>query len=160
MYLLQIIVIKKIILSVKPKRIVSVSPTITEILAEIGAKDLLKGITYYDRYIIDGAKIVGGFLYPSTEKIEELKPDIVFVSKINAHNLSQLEKNNIKVILLSPNNLDSLFNTIEILSKIVDRREKGQKLIADIKRQIKHIKTKLKHIPAKKKTQGYEDNGA
>ncbi len=139
----------KIIINSIPKRIVSINPSITEILCEIGAKEYIKGITYYDRCLIKGATIVGGFLSPSIQKIKSISPDIIFYSKINKDILLDFKKSQAKMVMLNPEDLPSLYRTIKILSKIVNRESQGDKLIKNIKDDLSHIEKKTQHIPTK-----------
>lgn len=133
-------------LTEKPKRIVSLSPSITEILYEIGEREHIKGITYYDEYEIDDAYIVGGFLYPSVTKIKEINPDIIFCSKKNIEAINELKKDGIKIVVFEPKDINSLYKTIKILSNIFEKKDDGLKLINKIKHQLDHIQKKLNHI--------------
>lgn len=68
-----------------PGRIVSLVPTATEILFEIGAGSAVAGLTYHDA-LIEGAAdktVVGGFFQPSVEQIRELAPDLVILSSLH-----------------------------------------------------------------------------
>ncbi len=75
-------------LSVCPERIVSLSPSNTEILFAVGAGDKVVGVTDYCNYPqelearIEADEIVrvGGYWNPSVETIVDLKPDLVLVS--------------------------------------------------------------------------------
>ena len=133
-------------LNEKPRKIVSLSPSITEILYEIGEEEHIKGITYYDEYVIEGAHIVGGFLYPSTKRIKEINPDIIFCSKRHRKIINGFEKNGVKIIVFEPNDIPSLYRTIKILSDIFEKKDNGLRLIKKIKYQIDHIQKKLSHF--------------
>jgi len=60
-----------------PHQVVSLVPSVTEILFRIGAKEFVKGITYHDITLAGAAdnQIVGGFFLPSIDKIEDINPD-------------------------------------------------------------------------------------
>lgn len=65
----------------KPERIISLSPAITEILCELGYEDRLVGVTDFCSYpeSVEALPSVGTVLLLDTEKIEELKPDLVIM---------------------------------------------------------------------------------
>ena len=71
-----------------PERIVSLSPSSTEILFAVGAGPKVVGVTDYCNYPaelevrIEADEIarVGGYWSPSVESIVDLKPDLVLVS--------------------------------------------------------------------------------
>lgn len=66
-----------------PRRIVSLCPSLTETLAEIGAGERLVGATRYcvrPREVVRGLPKVGGTKTLDFEKIRELAPDLVFAN--------------------------------------------------------------------------------
>ncbi|MEK6691962.1 MAG: helical backbone metal receptor, partial [Nitrospirota bacterium] len=65
-----------------PERIVSLAPSITEIVYALGLKDRLVGVTTYCDYPEEAKKKpkVGGMVNPSVEAVITLKPDIVIMT--------------------------------------------------------------------------------
>jgi iron complex transport system substrate-binding protein len=61
-------------------RIISLSPSITREITDLGGGELLVGVTSYDDYHGPGMEIVGTLIQPNIEKIILLKPDLVFYS--------------------------------------------------------------------------------
>jgi len=61
-------------------RIISLSPSITREIADLGAERLLVGVTSYDDYRGNGTEIIGTLIQPNIEKIILLKPDLVLYS--------------------------------------------------------------------------------
>ena len=57
----------KITINDRPSQVVSLVPSITEIIFKIGAGDAVKAITYHDTYPYEAAtkEIIGGFFSPS-----------------------------------------------------------------------------------------------
>jgi iron complex transport system substrate-binding protein len=64
-----------------PRRVVSLAPSITEVLFEIGAGDRLAGVTSYCVFPKAALAVpkVGGYLTPSYEALAALSPDLVVV---------------------------------------------------------------------------------
>ena len=69
--------------SAKVRRIVSMSPSVTEVLFDLGLGNKLVGITDFCKYPSATAKIekIGGYLDANYEAIISLKPDIVILRK-------------------------------------------------------------------------------
>ena len=67
-----------------PKRIISLVPSQTELLVDLGLKSQLVGITKFcvhPRSLLSDVKIVGGTKSIHLDKIEDLKPDIIICNK-------------------------------------------------------------------------------
>src|SRR5512140_3777626 len=64
-----------------PRRIVSLSPNMTEMLYGVGALDQVVGISDYCTYPADVNRLpsVGGWHNPNLEKLAALRPDLVIV---------------------------------------------------------------------------------
>src|ERR1700693_3934197 len=64
-----------------PRRIVSLSPNMTEMLYGVGAFDRVVGISDYCTYPPEVANLpsVGGWHNPSLEKMMAMRPDLVIV---------------------------------------------------------------------------------
>jgi len=133
----------------KPVRIVSLAPSVTEILFALGLGDRVVGVTSYCNYppevLEREAKgkitVVGGFTNPSLEKIADLNPDLVF-----GHNLlppefiHNLERINITVVVISTaNSIDGIFDDIRLIGKACWEKESASKLIADLQEKISSL---------------------
>src|SRR5215831_5570837 len=64
-----------------PRRIVSLSPNVTEMLYGIGAFSQVAGVSDYCTYPPEVSKLpsVGGWQNPNLEKLAALRPDLVIV---------------------------------------------------------------------------------
>ncbi len=73
---------RKVTIAARPKRIVSLAPANTEIVAALGGIDRLVGVTTLCDYPAEVKKIakVGDFMQPNLEVIASLKPDLVLVT--------------------------------------------------------------------------------
>ena len=126
-------------LTVYPERIVSLSPSSTEILFAVGAGQKVVGVTDYCNYPHDlKARIetneitrVGGYWNPSIDTIVALKPDLVLAStakcrvKTNECKVrckrrcelvtqvtAQLRRLGLKVLTLGPHNMNAVLDNI------------------------------------------------
>jgi iron complex transport system substrate-binding protein len=77
-----------------PRRIVSLVPATTEMLFAMGAGNRIAGVSNYDRFPPEVARLpkVGGLLDPDVETLLSLKPDLVIVYDTQADLKRQLER--------------------------------------------------------------------
>ncbi len=64
-----------------PRRIVSLSPSITRMIIDLRAEDLLVGVTSFHPPLAKPVPVMGTLVNPVPEKILHARPDIVFLSK-------------------------------------------------------------------------------
>ena len=86
-----------------PRRIVSVLPSLTESVCELGQCQRLVGIDRYSNHpaSIKGLPVVGGGIDPNIEAIVALKPDVVLLA-VSSRASERLESLGIKVLALEP----------------------------------------------------------
>nr|WP_295775034.1 ABC transporter substrate-binding protein [Rhodoferax sp.] len=86
-----------------PQRIVSILPSLTETVCELGYCARLVGVDRYSNYPESVQKLpqVGGGLDPNVEAIVALRPDVVLMAK-SARVGERLEALGIKVVALEP----------------------------------------------------------
>jgi iron complex transport system substrate-binding protein len=92
-----------------PRRIVSVLPSLTEIVCELGACDRLVGVDNYSNWPPSVQKLprLGGLEDPNIELIVALKPDLVLLA-YSSRALVRLESLGIKAMVLEPKTLADL----------------------------------------------------
>lgn len=86
-----------------PRRIVSLLPSLTETVCELGACERLVGVDRYSNYpaAVRGLPQVGGGLDPSLEAIVALRPDLVLMATSSRAG-ERLESLGLKVVALEP----------------------------------------------------------
>lgn len=86
-----------------PQRIVSLLPSLTETVCELGACQRLVGVDRYSNHPAAVRRLpqVGGGLDPSIEAVVALRPDVVLMAT-SSRAVSRLESLGIKVVALEP----------------------------------------------------------
>lgn len=120
-----------------PQRIVSMMPSLTELLAALGARDRLVGI---DRYAdwppeIAGLPRLGGLDDAHIEAIAALRPDVVLASS-GSRAMDRLEALGLRVIRLKSDRHADVRRTLDLLARLTGRPEEGARVWAGIERQI------------------------
>jgi iron complex transport system substrate-binding protein len=101
----------------RPQRIVSIIPSVTEMLFAIGAGPRVVGVGNFDRYPAEALTRtkVGGLIDPDVERIIALKPDLVIVYGTQSDLRAQMERANIPVFLYQHSGLPDITATIREL---------------------------------------------
>ena len=136
-----------------PTRVVSLVPSITEILHKIGAGDAIKGVTYHDVYPAANAdkQIVGGYFAPSLDVIAAEKPDMVFISDLHQGVKEQFKKANCRIVELETKSIKDSQEKILLLGKIFNKEKQAQTLVQTINIQLQAIAWKVERIPPEKR---------
>jgi len=103
------------------ERIVSLSPSITEILFALGKGDEIVGTSAFSLYPKEAQNIpvVGGYETPNLEKIIALKPTIVFGQSYIAPTLTKLHHFGIQTVALEFKTLKDIKTSIKTIAKEV-----------------------------------------
>ena len=132
-----------------PKRIISLAPSTTEILFELGAGDRVVAVTRYCDYPSSVTSItkVGGYVDPNYEKIVALKPDLVVL--LNSHHDAkvELEKMRLKTISVPHKTVGDIQKAIRLIGNITGEQEKAQALLHELTSRTQAIQRDIKNKP-------------
>lgn len=139
-------------------RIVSLAPSITEILFAIGAGDRVVGVTDYCNYppevikLVKEGKIktVGGYSTVNVEKVISLNPEIVIATYGNGLETIATLRKFTYVIAFDPKNLSDIERSILAIGKAVGNHEEAKKLVENMEERLKKVKEKAKEVERKK----------
>ncbi|MFN3384386.1 MAG: cobalamin-binding protein [Archaeoglobaceae archaeon] len=139
-------------------RIVSLAPSITEILFAIGAGERVVGVTDYCNYppevieLVKEGKIktVGGYSTVNVEKVISLNPDIVIATYGNGLETIATLRKFTYVIAFDPKNVSDIERSILAIGGAVGNREEAEKLVEDVEERLKKVKEKAKEVERKK----------
>ena len=124
-------------------RVVSLSPTITEIVASLKAENILVGVDSYSNYpesVVSNTQngkiaVVGTYTSPSFELITGTNPDIVFCDGSQRSHMQmsvQLRASSVDSVLLYPGeDLESILDNIFIVGMVMNYELASDQLIAD-----------------------------
>lgn len=130
----------------EPKRIVSLSPTLTEDICSVGAFSKLVGRTDYCDYptVVSTVASVGEVVNPNIEKIVALKPDIILASgMLSEESYKKLSGLGLKVLVIADtNNFNETYVAIEKIGTILNAQEKAKRVVDRMKYQV-NLVTKL-----------------
>ncbi|NLD37747.1 MAG: ABC transporter substrate-binding protein [Desulfatiglans sp.] len=137
----------------EPVSVVSLVPSITEIICRIGAGDKIKAITYHSTYPSETAymKTAGGFLHPDLDIVSGIKPGIIFYNDIQKGVVERFEKEDVVLINLKTTGIENSFWQIELLGQIFNKQAEASAIIKENRRYIDIIQEKVARIPSEKR---------
>lgn len=119
---------------IRPKRIISLAPNVTEALYSIGADSLLVGVTDFCDYPTDAKlkKSVGNYLSPDFETIISLKPDLVIMYITNSSGIAYktLTDNHLKVFASNPQDIAGIKKMIADFGYLTNKKTFADSLSA------------------------------
>ncbi len=142
---------RQLILKDSPKRIVSLVPSQTELLCDMGLKGSLVGITKFcvhPKHLKKEKAIVGGTKDVHYDKIKALAPDIIFCNKEEntLEMIQQLEK--IAPVHISDiYTIDDCLELIFMYGKLFYKEEKAQEIISNIEGKREDFKDFIRKQP-------------
>ena len=133
-----------------PQRIVSLAPSITEIVFKLNQAPRLKGVTQYSNFPADASALpkVGSYVRLDLEKIIALDPDLCIAIKDgNPRKLvERLQSMKIPVYVVDPRNLDTVIQTIVEIGHLLNASEKADMLANMMRNRLQRIKQLVAEI--------------
>jgi iron complex transport system substrate-binding protein len=148
---------RKVSLPDDPQRIVSLAPSITEIIFALGRENCLKGVTRFSDFPPEAAKLpkVGSYVRLDLEKIVALRPDLCFAIKDgNPREIAaRLESLGIPVYAVDPRNLESVMETFleigGVLNATQNATEEAKDIVGNMSSRITRVKSLVANAPGR-----------
>jgi len=136
----------------RPKRIVSMAPSVTETLFAVGAGNRVVGVTTADDYPpeVEAVERVGDYRGPNVEKVISLNTDLMILSFDGAtkgYAEDMAEKTRTKVVVLNPKTVDAAISSVGLVAKLVGEREKGRVVEERLRDELGRIGEKVAGEP-------------
>jgi iron complex transport system substrate-binding protein len=132
-----------------PYRIISLTPSLTEILFALKYGHRMAGVTDscdYPAEVKDWPNVACWF-DPDLEKLSALKPDLVLgLYTAHANLKPDLEAQGIRVILVNPLTVDEALTDIARIGKILGMHEKSKSLVANLRARLSAVKAGVSTI--------------
>ncbi|MFW6216818.1 MAG: ABC transporter substrate-binding protein [Desulfohalobiaceae bacterium] len=131
-----------------PSRVVSLAPSITEMVYELGKGDLLVGATMYSDNPAQAQELpkVGSYVNLNVEKILQLKPDLCLATKDGnpVSTVQRLQSLGVPVYALDPRSLEQVMHTLKELGAILRAEGAAKELVADMQGRLQELKTRTR----------------
>jgi iron complex transport system substrate-binding protein len=133
-----------------PQRIVSVAPSVTEILFALGVGPRVVGISDADDYPppgVRGKPRVGGVAL-NTERIIALRPDLVIgVAGLQQSQLERLFRLGLPVLAVEARTLEETLSQITLLSRVTGARQAGRRLVQALRSRAAAVEARVRGRP-------------
>ncbi len=126
-----------------PRRIISLSPSITREIIDLGAGELLVGVTDYTLHPELQVESVGTYMSPSLEKIIRLKPDLVIISEEDKYiqKVPLIENFGVRIEAIGRNiDFESMCKNYKYIAGIIGKTETADLKIAGYTKRIEKIR--------------------
>jgi ABC-type Fe3+-hydroxamate transport system substrate-binding protein len=135
---------RTVILKSKPERVVSMVPSLTETLADLGLAENLVAVTRFCKYpsnVVNTLPKIGGPKNINLEKIIDLKPDFVVAVKEENNKKQVLSlAEHVPVFVFDINTLEDSFDMLQLLGTIFEIQEISAQWIKRIKEKLEILK--------------------
>lgn len=141
---------RKLYLAKPPTRIISLAPSITEILFAIGLDDEIIGVTDFCNFpekALSKPKV--SYTRPNIEVLVALEPQLVLAppSFIRADVLAKLEQLKIPTFVLESKTVEGIFGHIQLLGRMVGRASEANAFAANLRKQVTALTKKVEGRP-------------
>jgi iron complex transport system substrate-binding protein len=129
-----------------PARIVSLAPSITEMLFAMEAGEQLVGVTDFCDFPPDALKKPKvGYSNPNLESLVALQPDLVVAPNdfLKPDVIGKLDQLKIPVFILADKNVEGIFVHIQTLGRIVGRSSKADTIAMQLRQQVAVIQRRI-----------------
>jgi iron complex transport system substrate-binding protein len=133
-----------------PKRIVSLSPNMTEILYGIGAFNTVVGVSDYCTYPPEVARLpsVGGWHTPSLEKLTAMRPDLVIVDAAQApFVIDKLRDLGLSTLVVPNGSIDDVYRSIGLLGRTTGHPAEARKLEEQTRAGLQRVARRVAAAP-------------
>ncbi|MFQ5789519.1 MAG: ABC transporter substrate-binding protein [Acidobacteriota bacterium] len=132
-----------------PQRVISLSPSVTEILYGVGALDKVVAVSNYCTYPPQVARLprVGDWMTTSLEKITSFRPDLVIMADAQAPFIEdRLAALGLATLVVPGQSLSDVYDAIEAIGEAVGSREEGERLARQTRMELEAIGRRAKGL--------------
>ena len=145
---------REVVLSAAPQRIVSLVPSVTEIIWALGAQGRLVGRTDFCDYppAVLSKPSVGGMVNPNLETLVALKPDLVFATDEGNREdtVRQLARLRIPVYLVHANRIAETVDLIARVGALTERPAEVARVSGEMLRRIEAVRRAVAPFPRRR----------
>lgn len=136
---------RRVYLAKAPSRIISLAPSVTEMLFAIGAGTQVVGVTQFCDFPAEATqKVKVGYANPNLESLVALEPDLIVAPQefLKPDLIGKLEQLKIPVFILADRTVEDVFAHIQTLGRMLDRSTEATALGMDLRQHIARVKAR------------------
>jgi iron complex transport system substrate-binding protein len=131
------------------RRIVSLVPALTEMLFAIGAGEQVIGVSSYDEFPPEVARLprVGALLDPDTERILSLRPDFVILYGSQSDLQAQFARAGIRTFVYRHGGIATILDTIRDLGTATGHQREAAQVVSRVHARLDAVRALVKGRP-------------
>jgi iron complex transport system substrate-binding protein len=148
---------EEIVIEDKPEKIISLIPSNTEIVYELGNGEAIVGVTDFDNYPEEAMakEKIGGMEF-NIEKMISLQPDLILAHESTADSakagLQQLKDAGIAVVVVNDaQSFEQVYESIQMIGNAIGEAEKANELVDSMKNKLADLKKQAEAIKEEKR---------
>lgn len=134
----------RVVLERPPQRVVTLAPSLTELVFAAGAGATLVGVSALSDFPAEARRIarIGDAGRIDVERVLALKPDLVLVWQRGnlSRELEQLERAGIRLFQLEPQRLDDVLRAIERLGTLLGHEAQARRRAAELRLSLERLR--------------------
>jgi iron complex transport system substrate-binding protein len=133
----------------KYHRIVSLAPSITEVLYALGLGDRVVGVTRYCEYPLEvqTKPKVGGYFDPNFEAILTLRPDLVILLEEHERSLPGFQKLGLRTHAVNHKSVEGILESFRSIARVCGVEARGRELARDLENRLRRIRLRTQNAP-------------
>jgi iron complex transport system substrate-binding protein len=139
--------------SFKPKRIVSLAPSVTETLFALGAGELLVGICTFCDFPREVERIdrIGSYIAPNVEAIIAKAPDVVIgVPPNSPEAIAALQRAGLRVVIIQVDTIAQIEEAMRTIAHEAGRDAQGEALLGELRQRMAAVRARLQDAPPRR----------
>ncbi len=139
--------------SSKPKRIVSLAPSVTETLFALGAGEQLVGICTFCDFPREVERIdrIGSYIAPNVEAIVAKAPDVVIgVPPNSPEAVAALRRAGLKVVIVQVDTIEQIEAAMRTIAHEAERDAQGEALLGELRQHMAAVRARLDGAPQRR----------
>ncbi len=134
----------------QPMRLITLTPSLTEIVATLGAVDRLVAVDKYSRNPpqVRDLPVAGDFVAPNIEVIAKLRPDLVLLDQAQvAKTETALRSAGFRTLAIEMHTISDIKSALIVVADALGVSARGTAAVADIDRALESEKRSLENPP-------------
>jgi iron complex transport system substrate-binding protein len=126
-----------------PQRIISLSPSTTEVLYGVGAFERVVAVTSYDKFPPEVSRLpkIGGWSNTNLEQIAALKPDLIVMTSSQAPLIKdKLDALGVRTLTVPSYTVADALAGIEQIGAATGRTEEARRLVAEVRAKLEDVR--------------------
>ena len=131
-------------------RIVSIAPSVTEMVFALGLGDCIVGVTDRCDYPPEAEEIesVGSFGSPCVERLLALSPDLVIATGLVRSDATEvLERSGIRFLWIKTGSFSEMFESLRRIGKETGRAQRAEEVIGAMQAELEAVASTYRDIP-------------